>query len=499
MHVFVATLVAAALFAFPGRTIFVPAGGDLQSALNTAQPGDTIAIQAGATFVGRFTLPVKNRPGLIVVRTSAPDSSLPPLGRRIGPAYAPVLPKIVSPNDGPAIQTARGAHNYWLLGLEITVASDVETNFGLVALGDDDISSLSDVPSNLLLDRLYIHGLPNNNLRRGVSLNSAASAVIGCYISEVHEIDRDSQAIAGWNGPGPFKIINNHLEAAGENLMFGGADPSIPNLVPSDIEVRGNYFFKPTAWQSAPWSVKNLFELKNAQRVLIDGNVFEHNWPAAQNGYAILFTVRNQQGSAPWSVVQDVTFTHNKVIHVSSGVNILGMDDIFPSQQTKRILIKDNLFDDVNSTNWGGYGRLFQVLDGAADITIDHNTAFQDGEVLVASGAANTGFTYKNNLTPHNQYGVGGDNYYGNPMGALTTYFPGSIFVRNVLQGGDPAQYPPNNFFPATMAEVQFVDQAGGNYRLKPTSPYKKAGTDGKDIGADIDALEAAIALTVPP
>ena len=31
--------------------------------------------------------------------------------------------------------------------------------------------------------------------------------------------------------------------------MFGGADPTIPNLVPSDIEIRDNYFFKPLSWK----------------------------------------------------------------------------------------------------------------------------------------------------------------------------------------------------------------------------------------------------------
>ena len=36
---------------------------------------------------------------------------------------------------------------------------------------------------------------------------------------------------------------------------------------------------------------------------------------------------------------------------------------------------------------------------------------------------------------------------------------------------------------------VGFVDLAGGDYRLAPTSPYNKAGADGKDIGCDFDAL----------
>jgi hypothetical protein len=423
-----------------GLTIPVSAGDDFQAALNSAQPGDTISLAAGATFSGSFTLPVKSGSGWIVVRTSAPDSTLPGAGRRITPAYAAQLPKIVATSSAPAVQTAPGAHHFRFTGVEFTVASAVTLNYGIVLLGDGSSAqnSMSQVPHDLILDRVYVHGISTADVSRGIALNSGSAAIVDSYISEIHSTVNDTQAICGWNGPGPFKISNNYLEAAGENIMFGGADPSIVNLVPSDIEMRGNYFFKPVAWMSSAWSIKNLFELKNAQRVLVDGNIFEHNWPQAQNGFSILFTVRNQDGTAPWSVVQDVTFTHNIVRHVSSAVNILGQDDNFPSQQTKRILIKNNLWDDVNSTNWGGDGRLFQVLNGTASLTIDHNTAFQTGDIIDAEGPPNTGFFYQNNLTPNNQYGVGGANTYGNPILTLTTYFPGAVFDRNVIQGGVP-------------------------------------------------------------
>ena len=477
-----------------GATINVPAGGDFQAALNQAQLGDTIVLQAGATYSGSFTLNPKSGSGWILIRTSAADSSLPAQGHRITPSYAAVLPKIVATSSAPAIQVVRSAHHYRFVGLEITVASSVSLNYGLVTLGDDSTTTLSQIPTNLVLDRVYIHGLPNNNLRRGVAINSATSAVIDSYISEVHEAGADAQAICGWNGPGPFKISNDYLEAAGENVLFGGADPAVTNLVPSDIEIRGNYFFKPVSWQTSSWTVKNILELKNAQRVIADGNIFEHNWPAAQNGFSILFTVRNQDGTAPWSVVQDVTFTHNIVQHVSSAVNILGTDDIHPSQQTKRVLIANNLFVDVSGVNWGGSGRLFQILDGVANLTIDHNTAFQTGEVIAAAGTADTAFTYRNNLSPNNQYGVAGDNYYGDPLGTLATYFPGAVFLKNILQGGDPSKYPPNNFFPATMNDVGFVNFSGGDYHLAASSPYKNAGTDGKDVGADIDSVNSATA-----
>src|SRR5439155_19433812 len=144
--------------------------------------------------------------------------------------------------------------------------------------------------------------------------------------------------IAGWDGPGPFAILNNHLEGAGENVLFGGADPSTAGLVPSDIEIRHNHFIKPLTWKAddptylgTPWTVKNLLELKNAQRVVIDGNVLEYNWPAAQNGFAVLFTVRNQDGHSPWSTVSDVVFSNNILRHATSALNVLGHDDNYPT------------------------------------------------------------------------------------------------------------------------------------------------------------------------
>ena len=63
-----------ALVAPTGQTIAVPAGGNLQAALDAAQPGDVITLQAGATFQGPFTLPNKAGAGWITVRTSAPET-----------------------------------------------------------------------------------------------------------------------------------------------------------------------------------------------------------------------------------------------------------------------------------------------------------------------------------------------------------------------------------------------------------------------------------------
>jgi hypothetical protein len=60
--------------------------------------------------------------------------------------------------------------------------------------------------------------------------------------------------------------------------------------------------------------------------------------------------------------------------------------------------------------------------------------------------------------------------------------------TRNVLAGGDSSRYPAGNFFPTVAAfNAEFVS---GTYRLRATSPYRNAGTDGRDIGADMSQVD---------
>ena len=68
-------------------TIPVPAGGNLQAAINSAQPGDTITLQAGATYTGPFTLPAKSGEAFITIRTAG-DAGLPGEGARVSPVHA---------------------------------------------------------------------------------------------------------------------------------------------------------------------------------------------------------------------------------------------------------------------------------------------------------------------------------------------------------------------------------------------------------------------------
>ena len=481
-----------------GHVLHVAAGGDLQAAIDKAQPGDRITLDRGATYRGPFRLPRKDGNGWIVISTA--DTGFAPAGQRVSPAQASMMAKLVA-SSGAVIETDAAAHHYRLVGLEVTPATGVYLR-ALLQLGAEE-GTVDALPHHVIVDRCYLHGDPRRGARRGVALNARESAVIDSYLADFKEVGADSQAIAGWNGPGPFKIANNYLEAAGENVMFGGADPTIEGLVPADIEIVGNHMAKPLNWriedshfQGTPWSVKNLFELKNARRVLIDGNLFEYNWPHAQNGFAILFTPRNQDGRSPWSVVEDITFVNNLVQHVGAGINVLGHDDIHSSQPTRRIAISHNLFLDVGGT-WGS-GRLFQLLDGTSDVTIDHNTA-QQTDTIVAGGdrAPHMHFVFQNNIAFHNQYGVIGS---GTGVGRPTfdRYFPGAVIRRNVIIGGMAERYPPDNFFPASADQVGFVDPRGHDYRLKASSAFKRAATDRQDVGANAEKIVATAGKALP-
>jgi len=493
----------------PGEVVRVDAGGDFQAALERAAPGDTIELEAGAVFQGPFVLPYKPHSDdpasqWITIRSGRSDTLLPPEGVRVSPADAAAMARLETAT-GAVVSTAPGAHHYRFVGIEFRPAASSPLagaqNFlnTLISLGADEASG-DMIPHNLVIERCYLHGNPLVGTRRGIIMNSASTAVIDSWLANFKMIGDDSQAIIGWEGPGPYLIRNNYLEAAGENLMFGGADPAIRDRVPADIEIRGNHFAKPVGWKAGTpdyagttWTIKNLMELKNARRVLVDGNLFEHNWVESQNGFAILFTVRNQDGKAPWSVVEDVTFSNNIVRHVANGINILGWDDAHSSLQTRRIVIRNNLFTDLGEGE--GEGDLIQLLDGTESVVIEQNTAIHKGNILKVDGLTHGGFEFRDNIVFHNQYGIAGtDTAPGNAV--FQRYFTDAVVHGNLVAGGSADAWPAGNHFPKSLAAVQFMDAGNGDFRVTMSSPYRIAG---RAAGVDFAELCSALSVTEQP
>jgi hypothetical protein len=479
-------------------TIRVAAGGDLQAALDRAKPGDVVELAAGATFTGNFVLPDKPANRYITVRSAA-SRGLPEASGRIGPEHSGALAKIRSINAAPALRTAPGAHHWRLMLLEFGPTGNPSGDIMVLGDGSAQQAGTARTPHDLIVDRCYIHGDAGRGQKRGIALNSATTTVSGSYISDIKSSGQDAQAIAGWSGPGPFLIENNYLEASGENFMLGGAIPATSGLVPSDLVFRRNHVTRPAAWRDQPWVVKNLFELKNARRVLVEGNLFENHWVDGQPGYAIVLTPRGERGAAPWATVEDVTFRYNIVRNVSAVFNVLARDDAGESGTARRIRIADNLVYRMDREAWGGNGTFLQIGEGPAELIVEHNTIIQRGNLITAYGgskdnpAAVNGFVFRDNIALHNANGVIGQGF-GIGTDSLAAFFPGGTFARNVLAGGRSSRYPGDNLFPEMdRFAQQFVNYAGGDYRLRPDSEFRRAGTNGADLGANFLTMARTI------
>lgn len=597
----------------------VGAGGNLQAAINAASPGDVIELEAGATYVGNFVLPDKGATSsYITIRTGGTHAGLPAAGARIGPSASGSLAVLRSPNTTSVLRTAPAAHHWRLELLEFR--ANVRGFSEIIALGSgaSDQASLDLVPHDLVLDRVLIRGDAVIGQKRGIALNSASTTITNSYIADCKGVGFDTQAIGGWNGPGPFTITNNYLEGSGENFMLGGASPHIPGMVPSHLTFTRNDLVKPVSWKTpilqtpaalgaaagtagalaagtyyyfvvaalptaqdswawsaksaevavavaaggtvtlswtgdpkakvyrvyrgtasgaadrffdstgttfvdtgaltpkgmdsgtwvraSVWSVKNLFELKVGEHVLVDGNLFENSWKESQNGYAIVLTPRNPANLSPWNVVRDVTFSNNIVRHAGAGVQILGYDEATSTStlRTQGIRFVNNLFADIGSSAFPGAGHWLFLSHGPADVSAEHNTVIQGGNMVYATGGTvgaeipANGFVLKDNVMRYGPYGIFGDGH-APGYNTISSFLPDSTITSNAIACGTTSSrcsaenYPAGNTF-LTQAEwqAQFVDFANGDYRLASGSQFVGAGTDGKSIGADLDAIAAA-------
>lgn len=517
----------------PGKVRNVPAGDSrsFQRALNSATCGDTIVLQTGSTYPGSFTIPnIGSCTGWVVVESS--NAANLPTGVRVGPSSVSNMATLTSTALSPVLQfKTTGIHNFRFIGLELSCAAgvcDAPHDFmgGLVEISGGLPNTVAQTPNNIIIDRCYIHGSPTQNIRRGVAVNGTNIAILDSYISEIHESGAasggDSQAIEGWNGAGPFLIQNNFLEAASENIMFGGAGTVIPNLVPSDITIIGNYFYKDPSWRDKPdpynWAIKDSLEFKNAQRVLVQGNVFAYCWVHGQAGELIELSPRAVRGNS-WSTAADISIVGNLLEHASVGF-IIGTSDyahVPTSQPPQRVLIQNNVLTDITPSwskgnNAGGWGFILGVIPNGAnpnnlkdwhDLTIDHNDLIDAHVDIFFNGGHCRGcvvpagpIQITNNIGSN---GIRGSGVAGGK--ALDLFLTQLTWDKNVLAStiASGTNYPDGTFL-SSLSKIGFTNYsltnaAGTNYQLLSSSRYLNAGTDGKDIGVwDWSTWNTAIA-----
>lgn len=569
--------------------------------------GDVIQIAAGSSFTGPVTLTGKgcdDQHYITIESAGVSNANFPAEGGRATPCMSNVasLPNrpsypCASPSQltGQFVATSsnsgvvlHGADHLRFIGIEFTrVSTPGALIYSLV-----DLSTTGSTQTNhIIFDRVWMHGInqdghfPQNSATdtsttRALFLGQSNHvAVIDSYISDIYDNgstasngNTDSQCVGGGvgsvqnSGWGVYKFVNNHCEGGSEGIILGGdVGPALSpagctlgmncNLdVPSNIEVRSNYFFAPNSWNGDTASVvttgwpnrKNGIEFKTGANILLEGNVFENCWYSSQPYcYVIDFAPKNQMyntndsGHCPSCLVQDFVARYNYGYNYPGPYLALYTTSYVGGcagcGQTlgRRGSIHDNLVGDKmnrGQLSLTGFDctEFMATAGPITDISVRHNTCVNSFRSAYFFGASAAGqldrIVFQDNLMSLGQYGTlpGTGSGCDQPGQKLYTILNNCVngtthtwtFDHNANFNWDTATsgstlgagFPTNgsgagNWFYAGSSGPQFASYGTGdsgfnpaNYQLLSTSPLHNAGSDGKDVGVDIPTLLTKIA-----
>jgi hypothetical protein len=344
-----------------------------------------------------------------------------------------------------------------------------------------------------------------------------------CTLSSVTNLELDQNLalqVGGSYGPTQSTVVRS---ISGNNITFDPI-PTAPDngsraewiVVPSYVEFRGNYLYKPLkwwpkhpTWNGITYQIKNFWEAKFGRYVVVDGNVMENSWIADQF-YGIMLSVRNGNGGfSAAAVVREMQWSNNIIKNAGAGINVLGSDYAGPTQITTDITFRNNLFQNVgvNFDSTGAGHMLINLQNGAARMkrifmihnTHDNGTPDNSNGMITDfgdSGGADESM-WVNNVLQHGGYGFRSNSSSVDAEGNIRRFLPPggpTVWKNNLVANIGAATYPPRprGVYPEGSWPAMFVDYAGGDFTLKPTNPGKGAAADGTDMGVDMQALRAA-------
>lgn len=516
-----------------GATVNVGSGvGDLNTALGLptgktgptpclnsdgTHKGNTYVCPAGAVY-GPLVLPPTTGTGWTCIRSGG---AIPSRGTQVAPANASAMFKVQSTGlpEGTGIGVATavlvsdGARGFRFIGMEAAHPND-----------NGQVQLVRVEANRQIFERCYFHGRPNPAvaLRRAIRVFQGDFQLWDSYLSDCHEVGSDTQALfINTFGAGRtyerYHVENCFLSGTGENVMCN--EKTTTEMVARDLTFKRNHFFKPLSWHrflengaaNPAWdgvtvTVKNLFEIKYSQRVLVEGNKFENMWLGAQDGTAIV----TYGGDATVSV-SDVMYRSNLLIRVGNAFNILfgdggggGFSPRWPGCQ--RIAFLNNLVKQCA-------GRLILLNWSGVDIWVEHNTVIPEDQVggkgLEIQCGWENGFprnTVRRNVIGNCQYGLWRGGGRVTSAWLDRTGFSGRDWRENAIYGN--AHHSPLTEVDADVgfARYALASNAGVDLTtgiLAGNSPLRHGqagyfGTDTKDIGVDHDGFNAALAGTAP-
>lgn len=496
----------------------------LSSAISSAAGGGAgkrIRLAAGADYGGQYTLPVNNSSGWIYIESAGIKTGSLPEGTRVVAADASLMPKLYATGvEQPVFLFTAGNAKYRFVGLDVTFAPSGVSwpaegagngMFGFF-LSTSESATDADYPSDIVIDRCYVHGTLGLNCKRGIFMNAKNVAVIDSRISEiVGSASTDGQCFAVTSGAGPYKIVNNYLDQAslGEHVAFGGGNARI---TPADIEVQRNHFTVPFAWYAAGRSLKNLYEMKVGFRSLIQSNVFENYFTKGVGSqyFAVTLKTVDQEGNVPATGVRDCTMRLNEFKNVSGWLQLAAQPEAYlghgGTAMNRVELTSNRVLDPTND-----YTTAAKVYAIQNDVLIDnlrmrHNTIRRydnagDEPVMFLPFAGTNGSLdqeFTDNLWVYTDTTLG--LWWQNTdllsskglvgYNAVTNNGVIGAYTGNAMTNPELPDLPTGN---TSVASIAAADLAASTYALNPSSPLKGTATSGRDPGAVHALIDTAI------
>jgi hypothetical protein len=288
----------------------------------------------------------------------------------------------------------------------------------------------------------------------------------------------------------PWPPYSDTVPPSGKALPFWSCTPGKnPNAQVSDIVVRYNrlsHAGRGLAINAGGSDCKDMG--KGVHRITVHDNVFDDlngvKWfPAAPNegGYGVLLNSSpDNVGSAQPSeiLIQHNTFMTYGVGHSMSGFMRECIGGA-PQQKVTNIKVVDNLGVGVYSSSpRSNCGHLFGSAKEGLEM-VNANWCFA-GNVLA---------------TDLNELVYSNEPYNDSSSPGTGIACPNTVAGNNgnVTCGKNGATCFPHKFDGSHHGEGKVLEKwnggDGGDYRIVAGSPYKNAGTDGKDVGADVERV----------
>jgi hypothetical protein len=501
----------------------VTGDADWTIAVANAVCGQVIEIKPGVVLTHKTVPTYRAGTAKFVTIRSSNVTSLPGFDSRVGPSDAANMPTFrTTTTSAAALDFPAGElHHLTFEGIRFKAeyVATSRTNYN-VRLGTP--STYTNDPYNIEFHRCYFDSpAPDGSFSQAdtaiTSYGGARVVIKDSYFKEFAGILGDTQALFILRGH-EWAVNNCHIEGGAENIMLGGSSHADTNYNPHLFSIRRNHFYKPLNWKPDDPSfdgqvrrIKNLFEVKYGEKLLVEDNLMEHNWTGNQY-YAIVLTPRDQ-GTMTWVTDKDIHIRYNHIRKVNGGVSFLAHDyngDVM-TESTNRITIKHNLFEDVA---WGGYYRWIEFNnvtfasgnERLGDISITRNTLATEYSIPQAillapnitaanwpdgQGVAGT-FDLSSNIM---EFGTSCIKEDGGSYGitAMDSWLGVDKYTwaNNVQYGEHPVSsinnstdFPGQYHEPEGIAHVGFEDYQNNDFSLASSSDYY-----GQNIGADVSAL----------